>query len=132
MSMKKLFFTFFGFLLSVAYVSAEWSITTQGIGKSTYTLNVTKMFPSYRKIPSDKGIDNISDYVIGMIPTMTTLIALWATIMVILGGFYMVTGGANSEQTEKWKSILKDAIFGMIIGLLAYVIIVTLWNILDI
>jgi len=46
--------------------------------------------------------------------------------MVILGGFYMVTGGANSEQTEKGKSILKDAIFGMIVGLLAYVIIVTL------
>lgn len=90
------------------------------------------MFPSYRQIPSDKGIDNISDYVVGMIPTMTTLIALGATIMVILWGFYMVVGWANSEQTEKWKTILKDAIFGMVVGLLAYVIIVTLWNVLNI
>ncbi len=128
MSMKKLFFSLIGFLSIIPSVSAF----TDSIGRSDYKLDVTTMFPSYRKIPSDKGIDNISDYVVGMIPTMTTLIALWATIMVILGGFYMVTGGANSEQTEKGKSILKDAIFGMIVGLLAYVIIVTLWNILDI
>lgn len=126
--MKKYIFTLIGFLWSLPYVSAF----TQGIGRYDYTLNVTQMFPSYRQIPSDKGIDNISDYVVGMIPTMTTLIALGATIMVILWGFYMVVGGASSEQTEKWKSILKDAIFGMIAGLLAYVIIVTLWNILDV
>ncbi len=120
--MKKFVFALIGFLSVSPYVSAF----TQGIGRPDYMLNVTNMFPSYRQIPADKGIDNISDYVIGMIPTMTTLIALGATLMVILGGFYMVVGGANSEQTEKGKSILKDAIFGMVVGLLAYVIIVTL------
>ena len=38
----------------------------------------------------------------------------------------MVIGGANSEQTEKGKSVIKDAIIGLVIGLLAYVIITTL------
>lgn len=46
--------------------------------------------------------------------------------MVIFGGFQMVLGGANSEQTEKGKSIIKDALMGLLFGLLAYVIITTL------
>lgn len=80
-SMKKLLFSLIGFLSLCPYL---WAFTG-GIGESTYTLDVTNMFPSYRKdLPSDRGIDNIADYVVGMIPTMTTLIALGATIMVIL------------------------------------------------
>jgi hypothetical protein len=38
----------------------------------------------------------------------------------------MVMGGADSEQTEKGKGIIKDALIGILIGLLAYVIITTL------
>lgn len=45
--------------------------------------------------------------------------------MLVLGGFYMVTGGASSEQTEKGKSVIKDALIGLTIGLVAYVIIIT-------
>jgi zona occludens toxin (predicted ATPase) len=58
--------------------------------------------------------------------------AVWAVLMVILWGFQMVLGWANSEQTEKGKGIIKDALMGLLFGLLAYVIITTLWNILDI
>ncbi len=61
-----------------------------------------------------------------MIPLLTTLMAVGAVLMVILGGLQMVLGGANSEQTEKGKSVIKDALMGLLFGLLAYVIITTL------
>jgi hypothetical protein len=35
----------------------------------------------------------------------------------------MVLGGASTEHTEAGKGIMKDAIIGLVIGLLAYVII---------
>jgi len=38
-----------------------------------------------------------------MIPLLTTLMALGAVTMVLLGGFHMVLGGASAEQTEKGK-----------------------------
>lgn len=62
---------------------------------------------------------------VGFIPFLTTLGAIGATLMLVLGGFYMVTGGASSEQTEKGKSVIKDALIGLTIGLVAYVIIIT-------
>ena len=46
--------------------------------------------------------------------------------MVIVGEVQMVIGGAKSEQKEKEKSIIKDALMGLLFGLLAYVIITTL------
>lgn len=95
-------------------------------------MELSDIFPTPSRLTTDNGIENISDYIIAMIPLVTTLMAIGATVMVVLGGFHMVLGWASSEQTEKWKGILKDAIIGLLMGLLAYVIIMTLWNILGV
>lgn len=95
-------------------------------------MELQDIFPTPSRLTTDNGIENISDYIIAMIPLVTTLMAIGATVMVVLGGFHMVLGWASSEQTEKWKGILKDAIIGLLMGLLAYVIIMTLWNILGV
>lgn len=127
-TMKRFFFFFLGSALFSRIVSAF----TGNIGSTSYTFNPNTIFPTQSKLPTDKGVDNVIGYATGMVPLLTTLMAIGATLMVVLGGFYMVLGGASSEQTEKWKWIIKDALVGMLIGLFAYVIIVTLWNILDI
>ncbi len=126
--MKRILFILFSYLSLQSVVQAF----TWDIGKTSYTFDVDSIFPSPQKAPGDNGVDNVIDYIVAMIPLLTTLMAVWAVIMVIFGGFQMVIGGANSEQTEKGKSIIKDALMGLLFGLLAYVIITTLWNILDI
>lgn len=126
--MKRIFWIIFGCLSSV------WGVFwfTADIAEPTYTFDVDTIFPSPQEIPSDNGIDNVIDYIVAMIPLITTLMAVWAVIMVIYGGFRMVIWGANTEDTEKGKGIIKDAAMGLLFGLLAYVIVTTLWNILDI
>jgi hypothetical protein len=105
---------------------------TGELGKTDYKFPMEDIFPTPRNIKTDQGIDNIREYIVAMIPFLTTLMAVWAVLMVIFWGFNMVMGGADSEQTEKGKGIIKDALIGILVGLLAYVIITTLWNILDI
>lgn len=95
-------------------------------------LDVDSLFPTPSEIETDNWVDNLTDFVVNIVPLITTLMAIGATLMVILGGFHMVIGGADTEQTEKWKWILKDALMGLVLGLLAYVIITALWNILGI
>lgn len=108
------------------------SAFTENITETSYHFNPDEIFPSPRTIPSAEGIGNVNTYVVGFIPFLTTLWAIGATLMLVLWGFYMVTGGASSEQTEKGKSVIKDALIGLTIGLVAYVIIITVWNLLDI
>lgn len=109
-----------------------FAISNSLLGTTSYRMELKDIFPTPSRLTTDNGIENISDYIIAMIPLVTTLMAIGATVMVVLGGFHMVLGWASSEQTEKWKGILKDAIIGLLMGLLAYVIIMTLWNILGV
>lgn len=126
--MKRIFLIVYSSFLGIAYGQGF----TWDIDKTLFTFEVDEIFPAPRDIPAEKGIDNVIDYVIAMIPLLTTLMAVGAVLMVIYGGFHMVLGWAHTEQTEKGKSIIKDALYGLLFGLLAYVVITTLWNILDI
>ena len=44
-----------------------------------------EIFPTPRKLPGEKGIDNVVDYIVAMIPLLTTLMAVGAVLMVVLG-----------------------------------------------
>lgn len=119
--MKRLLYIIFAYIGSIRLTHAFGDL-----GKTSYTFDVDTIFPTPKDTPSDNGIDNVIDYIISMIPLLTTLMAIGAVLMVVFGGFQMVLGGASSEQTEKGKSIVKDALMGLLFGLLAYVIITTL------
>jgi hypothetical protein len=57
---------------------------TADIAKTTFTFPLSDIFPSPSNATTNNGIDNIKDYVIGMIPLLTTLMAIGATVMVVL------------------------------------------------
>lgn len=130
--MNRYFSLFWVFFLGKVYAQGSFLSGSGEIDTPNYMFDVGKIFPSPREMPGDQGIDNVIEYIIAMIPLLTTLMAVGAVLMVILWGFQMVLWGAKTEQTEKGKSIMKDALMGLLFGLLAYVIITTLWNILDI
>lgn len=99
--MKNFFFFCLGSAPFMAFAASGF--TAGNIGTTNYSFNPDTIFPSPRKLSTDKGVDNIIDYATNMVGPVTTLMAIGATLMIILGGFYMVMGGADSEQTEKGK-----------------------------
>lgn len=89
--MKKLFFLCLSYTPFLALAASGF--TAGNIGTTSYSFNPDTIFPSPRSIPAEgttKGVDNIMNFAISMISPITTIMAIGATIMVILGGFYMV------------------------------------------
>lgn len=106
---------------------------TEDISKESFMVSVDNFFPSFGttdkiKNSSGKWIDNIPELIKSLIPMVTTFMAVGATLMVIWGGYQMVFGWANPNQTEAGKGIIKDAMIGLMLGLLAYVIVLWTWG----
>jgi hypothetical protein len=129
--MKKIMYILIG-----SYLSSHIAIAFTGgdIWTIMYTFSPDEIFPSPRGEAEgmNQWVDNIINYLINLIPFLTILISISATIMIILGGFYMVMGWADSSQTEKGKNMIKIALSWVLVGLLAYIIVITLWNIFDV
>jgi Type IV secretion system pilin len=129
--MKKLFYIVLGSTFLTKLFAADFSFSSSSTGDISttgFTFDVDEIFPTPRDLAasSDKGVDNVSNYLAGFTPFLLVLISIFAVLMLIWGGFFMVLGGANSEQTEKGKTIIKDTIMGVLFALLAYVMVITL------
>lgn len=56
------------------------------------------------------------------------ILALIALIVLLYGGFQMVTAAGNEEQYGKWMTILKQAAFGLImIGIARFIVSIIFW-----
>ena len=54
-----------------------------------------------------------------------------AIVFVIIGGFFYITAQGNEEQAEKGKTTLINAIIGVVIIIMAYVIINVITNLVS-
>lgn len=63
---------------SISYVCmlANTLAFTQDIDKTSFTFDVESIFPSPQRVSGNRGIDNIIEYIVSMIPLMTTLMAV--------------------------------------------------------
>lgn len=56
------------------------------------------------------------------------ILALIALIILLYGGFLMVTAAWNEEQYNKWFTILKHAAFGLVmIGIARFIVSIIFW-----
>ncbi len=56
------------------------------------------------------------------------LTGMIAVFFIILGGYQYITSGANEELAESGKKTLQNAIIGLVIVILAYVIVTVVIN----
>ena len=56
------------------------------------------------------------------------LIGLICMLFIIIGGYYYIVAQGNEELSKRGKHIITNAIIGLVICLLAYVIIVLITN----
>jgi len=80
--------------------------------------------------PSKCGSCELVDLVNNLIGFVLWFATVGATLMVVYGGFRLVTAGGNVDAMTKAKSIVTNVIIGYVLALAAFMIINTLLSIL--
>lgn len=70
------------------------------------------------------GSGNLRDWVLYIINTyLLPLAGIIAVAFIIIGGYQYIFSGANEEMAEKGKKTLTNAVIGLVIIILSYVIV---------
>jgi len=75
---------------------------------------------SKTNLPSDT---NVSGLLFRVIQIMLAIAGLVAVIFLIIGGFRYITAGGNEEASEAAKKTITNAIIGVVIIILSFVIV---------
>ncbi|MDD3006449.1 MAG: pilin [Candidatus Pacebacteria bacterium] len=79
------------------------------------------------KIP---GVDatevNISNYLIGIYNFLLSIVGIVAVVMLIIGGMKYIMAAGSGGAVSSAKETIKDAILGLLLALLSYVIVGTI------
>lgn len=76
--------------------------------------------PGLKCDSSTRSLPELIQFVINIILSVTALIAL---LFLIIGGFWYITSAGNEETAEKGKNTVINAIIGLVIIALSYVIV---------
>lgn len=69
------------------------------------------------------GEETASDIITRIISILLAIAGLVAVIFLIVGGFRYITAGGNEESSESAKKTIQNAIIGIVIIILAFVIV---------
>lgn len=100
----------FSFLLPLQSVMAQGD-SAQGMADQGLQVSAGKA--GLTAAPVEQIVGNIIGY-------MLSFIGLVLLVMIVYGGILWLTAGGKSDQLEKAKSVLANAVIGLAIVLLAY------------
>ena len=83
-------------------------------------------------LPSFSAVDRPEELVEDLIDVLLLFAGIIAVLFIIIGGFQYIFSGANEELAETGKKTLRNAIIGLVIIILSYVIVNVIVNMLDI
>lgn len=87
-------------------------------------VNISQFFGSGLISLGGGDIDDLMEgKVVSIINLIINISGLVAVIMIIIGGYTMITSGGNSEKVASGQKTLTAAIIGLVIVLLARVLI---------
>jgi hypothetical protein len=72
---------------------------------------------------SISGSRSLTDLLMSIIQLMLIFAGIIAVAFIIVGGYWYITSAGNEEQAEKGKGTLVNAIIGVVIVILSYVIV---------
>jgi len=75
---------------------------------------------------SDQTVDTIVFNIIQF--WLLPIVGIIAVLFIIVGGFQYILSGANNELAKRGKETLKNAVIGLIIVLLSYVVVTVIVN----
>jgi hypothetical protein len=71
------------------------------------------------------GISGLITYIINI---LLGIVGIIAVIFLIYGGFRYITAGGGDEGTKEAKGIIKNALIGLIVVILSYVLVIVIIN----
>ncbi len=77
------------------------------------------------------GSQNLVQFIGSIINLLLTFAGAIAIVFVIIGGYWYITSGGNEEQAEKGQKTLTNAIIGVVVVILSYVIINVIVNLVS-
>jgi heme/copper-type cytochrome/quinol oxidase subunit 2 len=72
--------------------------------------------------------DTASDLLVYIINLVLAIVGLIAVAFLVYGGFRYITSAGNDETAESAKKTIQNAIIGLIVVILSYVIVVVIIN----
>lgn len=73
---------------------------------------------------SDPGVSSPAmAFILRIINVLTLLVGTFAFVMILIGGFIFATSGGDESKVDKGKSILTQAIVGLVFAFLSYSIV---------
>lgn len=87
--------------------------------------NIT--IPKPGNLPGTAGAD-VDSLALEIIQVILGAVGIIAVLFLIIGGFEYILSGANEELAERGKKTIRNAILGLIIVILSYVIVTVVAN----
>jgi len=112
MSTKKTTFTIA--FLSMIFISASFM--------------VAQAYEPLVRLPGlpSTGTINLSQYVVGLYNFLLSIVGIVAVMMLIIGGMKYITAAGNASVIGDAKDTISNAIFGLLLALLSWVIVSTI------
>ncbi len=121
-------FTFTRFIENAKQANNTTAPTTTG----TTTLTSTTGTFSYQLLEAIPGVfsagatPDFNAYVSGIYKFLILIVGICALFMITVGGYMYITSAGNTASMGKARSIIFDAIIGLVLALLAYLIFYTI------
>ncbi len=74
---------------------------------------------------ADTGFLSADAFIGKTIDFLVKLVGTAALVLLVVGGFRLVVAAGNDNEIQKAKDMLKYAVIGLVVALLAYIIIAT-------
>lgn len=111
-------------LVAVSYVLAPVVAFAQNDSIRTGLNPLESLFPALPgSIGGSRSLTGPFGLIYNAIFLLLTIAGSAAVLFIIVGGFWYITSAGNEEQAEKGKSTLLNAIIGIVVIVLSYVII---------
>lgn len=75
------------------------------------------------KLPGSPGAASFKDYVLAIYNFAIWTVGIAAFFMISIGGFWYFTAAGNTSKTTKAKEIIGDALLGVIVSMVAWLIL---------
>lgn len=105
----------FASVFAAAFIGILFIAPSVTIGQASYI--------PLEQIPGAAGATTLPDYISGIYKFGIWTVGIAALFMLTIGGFVYMTSGGNTATLSRAKGYISDALIGLILALLAYLIL---------
>lgn len=99
-------------------------IAGNGIALATgYTYTPMEKIPGFGKDISDTPYNDFPNYILSITKFVIWTVGIAALLMIIIGGFMYITSAGNTSRTETAKTVIFDALYGLLVALAAWLLL---------